>query len=202
MTANRSVLGIMNEFTYLAETFRGGTPVSDLLGLAMRLATTPCGPSTANTSAPTANCTRCCAPSHLRADPGHGPDGRHCGGPAGEPVQGWCRVVPFRVGWAAFPSRPVLIRAEKIVRPVSAASARQRQLPGTRPASVPRRVPAGQFIDSWFIRYATHRICGTQAMIFSGAPGNSHGSRSGGVSGQLRGAGCGRAAMIGGSGAG
>jgi hypothetical protein len=43
-TANRSVVGIMNEFTYLAETFRGDTAVSDLLGLAMRLAITPCGP--------------------------------------------------------------------------------------------------------------------------------------------------------------
>ena len=43
-TANRSVVGIMNEFTYLAETYRGDTPAPDLLGLAMRLATTPCGP--------------------------------------------------------------------------------------------------------------------------------------------------------------
>jgi hypothetical protein len=43
-TANRSVVGIMNEFTYLAETYRDDTPAPDLLGLAMRLATTPCGP--------------------------------------------------------------------------------------------------------------------------------------------------------------
>ncbi|MFG1707051.1 DUF6933 domain-containing protein [Nonomuraea sp. M3C6] len=43
-TANRSVVGIMNEFTYLAETYRGDTPAPDLLGLAMHLATTPCGP--------------------------------------------------------------------------------------------------------------------------------------------------------------
>jgi hypothetical protein len=43
-TANRSVVGIMNEFTFLAETYRGDTPVPDLLALAMRLATTPCGP--------------------------------------------------------------------------------------------------------------------------------------------------------------
>lgn len=43
-TANRSVVGIMNEFTYLAETYRGDTPAPDLLGLAMRLASTPCGP--------------------------------------------------------------------------------------------------------------------------------------------------------------
>ena len=41
-TANRSVVGIMNEFTYLAEAYRDDTP--DLLALAMRLAATPCGP--------------------------------------------------------------------------------------------------------------------------------------------------------------
>jgi hypothetical protein len=43
-TANRSVVGIMNEFTSLAWAYRGDTPVPDLLALAMRLATTPCGP--------------------------------------------------------------------------------------------------------------------------------------------------------------
>jgi hypothetical protein len=43
-TANRSVVGVMNDFTRLAETYRGETPAPDLLGLAMRLATTPCGP--------------------------------------------------------------------------------------------------------------------------------------------------------------
>jgi hypothetical protein len=43
-TANRSVVGIMNEFTLLAETYRGDTPAPDLPALAMRLATTPCGP--------------------------------------------------------------------------------------------------------------------------------------------------------------
>jgi hypothetical protein len=34
----------MNKFTFLAEAYRGDTPVPDLLALAMRLATTPCGP--------------------------------------------------------------------------------------------------------------------------------------------------------------
>ena len=34
----------MNEFTYLAEAYRGDTPAPDLLSLAMRLAATPCGP--------------------------------------------------------------------------------------------------------------------------------------------------------------
>ena len=43
-TANRSVVGIMNEFTFLANAYRGDTPAPDLLALAMRLATTPCGP--------------------------------------------------------------------------------------------------------------------------------------------------------------
>jgi hypothetical protein len=43
-TASRSVVGIMNEFTYLAEAYRDDTPAPDLRGLAMRLATTPCGP--------------------------------------------------------------------------------------------------------------------------------------------------------------
>ena len=43
-TANRSVVGIMNEFTFLAESYRGGTPAPDLLALAVGLATTPCSP--------------------------------------------------------------------------------------------------------------------------------------------------------------
>jgi hypothetical protein len=43
-TANRTVIGIMNEFTFLAASYRGDTPAPDLLALAMRLATTPCGP--------------------------------------------------------------------------------------------------------------------------------------------------------------
>jgi hypothetical protein len=43
-TANRSVVGIMNEFTYLAQAYRGDTPMPDLLAIAVRLAATPCGP--------------------------------------------------------------------------------------------------------------------------------------------------------------
>ena len=43
-TANRSVVGIMNEFTYLAEAWREDQPQPDLHALALRLATTPCGP--------------------------------------------------------------------------------------------------------------------------------------------------------------
>jgi hypothetical protein len=43
-TANRTVTGIMNEFTFLAGACRGGTPALDLLALSVRLAATPCGP--------------------------------------------------------------------------------------------------------------------------------------------------------------
>jgi hypothetical protein len=48
-TSNRSVVGIMNEFTFLAEAYRGDTPGPDLLALALRLATTPAALSTAST---------------------------------------------------------------------------------------------------------------------------------------------------------
>jgi Domain of unknown function (DUF6933) len=41
-TANRSVVGVMNEFTFLADAWRSGHV--DLLELAVRLAATPCGP--------------------------------------------------------------------------------------------------------------------------------------------------------------
>jgi hypothetical protein len=43
-TANRSVVGIMNEFIRLAEVDRGDTQAPDLPGLAVRLAATPCSP--------------------------------------------------------------------------------------------------------------------------------------------------------------
>jgi hypothetical protein len=43
-TANRSVVGTMNEFTFLAEAHRGDARAPDLLALAIRLAATPCGP--------------------------------------------------------------------------------------------------------------------------------------------------------------
>jgi hypothetical protein len=43
-TANRSLVGIMTEFTHLAEVYRDNNPDPDLLHLALRLATTPCGP--------------------------------------------------------------------------------------------------------------------------------------------------------------
>ena len=41
-TANRSVVGVMNEFAHLADLDRAEN--HDLLRLSMRLATTPCGP--------------------------------------------------------------------------------------------------------------------------------------------------------------
>jgi hypothetical protein len=43
-TANRSVLGTMNEFTYLAEEFRRLNGAVDLLKLSLWLAQTPCSP--------------------------------------------------------------------------------------------------------------------------------------------------------------
>jgi hypothetical protein len=43
-TANRSVLGIMNEFSFLADVYRRDDRNVDLLLLAKRLAETPCSP--------------------------------------------------------------------------------------------------------------------------------------------------------------
>jgi hypothetical protein len=43
-TANRSVVGIMNEFARLAAIYRDDDPRQDLRDLAARLATTPCSP--------------------------------------------------------------------------------------------------------------------------------------------------------------
>ncbi len=43
-TANRSVVGIMNEFSFLADVHRAHRGVDDLVGLALKLSKTPCGP--------------------------------------------------------------------------------------------------------------------------------------------------------------
>ena len=43
-TANRSVVGIMNEFSHLAKAYHSQQSSTDLIGLALRLAGTPCGP--------------------------------------------------------------------------------------------------------------------------------------------------------------
>jgi hypothetical protein len=43
-TASRSVLGVMNEFKYLAEVYAKVDGETDLLTLSLRLAETPCGP--------------------------------------------------------------------------------------------------------------------------------------------------------------
>lgn len=42
-TANRSVVGTMNEFAFEAEVYRDHSGIADLFELAMRLAETPCG---------------------------------------------------------------------------------------------------------------------------------------------------------------
>jgi hypothetical protein len=43
-TASRSVLGIMNEFSRLAEVYRDYRGLTDLVTLALVLSETPCGP--------------------------------------------------------------------------------------------------------------------------------------------------------------
>jgi hypothetical protein len=43
-TSNRSVLGIMNQFSYLAEDYREYLETDDLLELSLKLANTPCSP--------------------------------------------------------------------------------------------------------------------------------------------------------------
>jgi hypothetical protein len=43
-TANRSTVGMLNEFAFLADAHRDGPGTPDLTALALRLAGTPCGP--------------------------------------------------------------------------------------------------------------------------------------------------------------
>lgn len=43
-TANRSVVGIMNEFSFLAEVHRARRGINDLNALAVKLSRTPCSP--------------------------------------------------------------------------------------------------------------------------------------------------------------
>lgn len=43
-TANRSVVGIMNEFSFLAEGYRDHLITKDLLALSLKLSETPCSP--------------------------------------------------------------------------------------------------------------------------------------------------------------
>ncbi len=43
-TANRSVIGSMNEFSHLAEVYRAHRGINDLVALALELSNTPCGP--------------------------------------------------------------------------------------------------------------------------------------------------------------
>lgn len=50
-TANRSVVGIMNEFSFLAEGYREYLETSHLMTLSMRLAGTPCSPIKYNSPA-------------------------------------------------------------------------------------------------------------------------------------------------------
>lgn len=50
-TANRSVVGTMNEFSFLAEGYREYLETSDLVTLSIRLADTPCSPIKYNSPA-------------------------------------------------------------------------------------------------------------------------------------------------------
>jgi hypothetical protein len=105
-TANRSVVGIMTGFTHLAEVYRDSSPDPgpDLLDLTLRLATTPCGPLyTAETSVPTANSARSCAPSP--SDRSRRP--RHWAAPA--PPGGRCHLGQR----AAAAARPRVVRAAR-----------------------------------------------------------------------------------------
>lgn len=43
-TASRGVIGMMNEFSYLAAVYRGNRALRDLVTLSLRLSETPCGP--------------------------------------------------------------------------------------------------------------------------------------------------------------
>jgi hypothetical protein len=43
-TANRSLVGMLNQFTYLAEGYRDYNQANDILWLSMRLSQTPCSP--------------------------------------------------------------------------------------------------------------------------------------------------------------
>lgn len=43
-TSNRSVIGVMNQFSYLAEGYRDYLETDDLLALSLKLSETPCGP--------------------------------------------------------------------------------------------------------------------------------------------------------------
>jgi len=43
-TANRSVVGVMNEFGYLGQVYRDDSPEQPLLMLSLRLSETPCSP--------------------------------------------------------------------------------------------------------------------------------------------------------------
>ncbi len=77
-TASRSVVGIMNEFTYLAEAWRQDQPQPDLPALALRLATTPCGPLHRKHISPDrelAALLRSTADASPDSDRGPGPDG-------------------------------------------------------------------------------------------------------------------------------
>jgi hypothetical protein len=56
-TANGSVIGIINEFRFLADTYRDHRGITDTVAVALMLSEIPCGPSTRLMAAPTENST-------------------------------------------------------------------------------------------------------------------------------------------------
>jgi hypothetical protein len=51
-TASRSLVGSMNDFTFLAKVHHDQGDADDLIGLSLQLAQTPCGPLQASTGFP------------------------------------------------------------------------------------------------------------------------------------------------------
>lgn len=51
-TSNRSVVGMMNEFSFLAEAFRDRGGLVDSLALSLKLAAVPCGPLSKGAGSP------------------------------------------------------------------------------------------------------------------------------------------------------
>lgn len=51
-TSNRSVVGIMNQFSFQADVYRAHFEMQDLLALSMRLSETPCSPLYAGAGSP------------------------------------------------------------------------------------------------------------------------------------------------------
>jgi hypothetical protein len=63
-TSNRSVVGIMNQFTYLADGYCEYMEMKDLLALSMKLSETPCSPLYKSATSPDRELQRLAASWH------------------------------------------------------------------------------------------------------------------------------------------